>query len=235
MPADAAPSNRWLAATGGTRGPDYAERFRRLAAEGHDLHGEARFCDGLLPRGARVLDAGCGTGRVGIELARLGHRVVGADLDASMLAEARAEAPDLTWVCADLAALDPAEVGGAGTFDLAVLAGNVMIFLADGTEREVVAHTAACLAPGGLLVSGFSLHAEAAFGSGGAGVLTTADYDAACAAAGLEPVARWAGWDREDWREDGRYAVSVHRRPLRAPSALISVIGQRPTAVGGTT
>ena len=51
-----------------------------------------------------VLDAGCGTGRVAIELARHGVDVVGVDVDASMIGEARRRAPELEWVEADLAA-----------------------------------------------------------------------------------------------------------------------------------
>src|SRR3546814_11207406 len=58
-------------------GEDYQARFDRLAAAGSDVHGEATFVRAYEP--ASVLDAGCGTGRVGIELARPGHAVVGAD------------------------------------------------------------------------------------------------------------------------------------------------------------
>lgn len=210
--------NRWLEVTGGTRGPAYAARFRALAAEGRDLHGEARFCDALLPRGARVLDAGCGTGRIAVELARRGHATVGVDIDASMLDEARAEAPGLTWVLGDLAALDlamlcPQPVGGgpaneADPFDLAVAAGNVMIYLTPGTEFPVLAALASCVRPeGGLVVAGFALDG----GEGGV-PLETERYDAACAAAGLVPVERFAGWDREPWDPDGDYGVFVHRR-----------------------
>lgn len=203
-------TNRWLANTGGTRGPEYAERFRRLAAEGRDLHGEARFCDDLLPEPARVLDAGCGTGRVAIELARQGHEVVGVDLDASMLAEAEAAAPGLTWVLDDLADLDPLRLGGRGSFDLVVAAGNVMIFLTPGSEAEVVRALAAMLRPGGILVSGFSL----AGGPDGVGAtITAAEYEDACAAAGLVRRTRYAGWDREPWVPGGDYLVAVHAAP----------------------
>ncbi|MFI6983880.1 class I SAM-dependent methyltransferase [Embleya sp. NPDC050154] len=203
-------TNRWLANTGGTRGPEYAERFRRLAAEGRDLHGEARFCDELLDEPARVLDAGCGTGRIAIELARQGHEVVGVDLDASMLAEAEAAAPGLTWVLDDLADLEPRALGGRGSFDLVVAAGNVMIFLAPGTEAEVVRALATMLRPGGVLVAGFSL----AGGPDGVGATLGVDeYEAACAAAGLVRRTRYAGWAREPWIEGGDYLVAVHAMP----------------------
>src|SRR5680860_1128367 len=57
----------------------YVERFRTMAAAGDDLAGEARLIDAMVPRGSRILDAGCGPGRVGAVLARLGHDVVGVD------------------------------------------------------------------------------------------------------------------------------------------------------------
>lgn len=205
---DPPPGNRWLDVTGGTRGPSYAARFRELAAQGRDLHGEARFCDALLPRGARVLDAGCGTGRVAIELARLGHKTVGVDIDTSMLAEARAAAPDLTWTTGDLATLAPRAVDGPDTFDLAVAAGNVMIYLTPGTEAQAVATLAACVRPhGGLVIAGFALD-----GGNGGTRLTADEYEEACAAAGLRRVERYAGWDREPWEDGGGYGVFVHRR-----------------------
>ncbi len=148
------PNNRWLAETGGTRGPEYAQRFAALAASGEHVHGEADFCDRLLAPGSRVVDGGCGTGRVGTELARRGHHVVGVDVDASMLAEARRAAPDLTWVESDLLDLGPADVGAPA--DLVVLAGNVVVYLAPGTEAALPPHLAGWLAPGGLLVAGFA-------------------------------------------------------------------------------
>ena len=55
--------------------------------------------------GRRVLDAGCGTGRVAIELAARGYAVVGVDLDAGMLGRGPHQGPGLAWVEADLADL----------------------------------------------------------------------------------------------------------------------------------
>jgi SAM-dependent methyltransferase len=141
--------NRWLSEAG-DRSRTYDQRWEELAAAGENVHGEADFMESLYPRS--VLDAGCGTGRVAIELARRGIDVVGVDLDASMLDVARSKAPRLQWVHADLADVDLGR-----TFDVVVMAGNVMIFLAPGTEGAVVANLARHLGPGGRLVAGFSV------------------------------------------------------------------------------
>ncbi|MDQ4132429.1 MAG: class I SAM-dependent methyltransferase [Actinomycetota bacterium] len=177
-------------------GDRYQARFDQLAAEGKDVHGEAVFVLGLEPRS--VLDAGCGTGRVAIELARRGLEAVGVDVDASMLATARGRAPGISWVLADLTTLDLGR-----TFDVVVMAGNVPLFCAPGTQAAVVAGCARHVAPGGALVCGFQLD----------GRYDLAAYDRHCEAAGLEPTERWATWDRDPFPGDGSYAVSVHRRP----------------------
>ena len=111
------------------RGADYDRRFEDLAATGMDMHGEAALVDSYGP--GSVLDAGCGTGRVAIELSRRGHHVVGVDVDEAMLESARAKAPDLEWVHGDLA--DP-ELDFGRTFDVVVMAGNVLIFVPSGSE-----------------------------------------------------------------------------------------------------
>lgn len=199
LPADGGrPANRWIAETGGTRGPEYAARFAELAAAGEDVHGEAAAVDALLPRRARVLDAGCGTGRVATELARRGHLVTGVDLDASMLEEARRADPAGRWVLGDLLEVGPEEVGAP--LDAVVLAGNVVVYLTPGTEVAVLARLAGWLAPGGLLVAGFAADRHVA----------ADDLARWCAAAGLEPVAAAGGWAGE--APGGAYSVQVHRR-----------------------
>jgi SAM-dependent methyltransferase len=187
--------------TAAPRGDDYDARWAALEAAGRAVHGEADFVSAFAP--ATVLDAGCGTGRVAIELARRGVTTVGVDRDPGMLATARRKAPDLTWVEHDLSSLDLTAADGPSTFDLVVAAGNVMIFLAAGTEAATVARLAAHLADGGVLVAGFSL-SHAAYGLD--------RYDADCDAAGLGVDARYATWDRDPWVPGGEYAVSVHRR-----------------------
>src|SRR6478752_1519362 len=122
-------NSRWSRSPGAARGSSYAARFDQLAASGHDVHGEATFCAGLIPPGSRVLDAGCGTGRVAMRLAELGYDCTGVDLDEHMLQVAKERGPQLPWVAADLASPDLPTLLGNASFDLVVAAGNVFPFL----------------------------------------------------------------------------------------------------------
>jgi len=177
----------------GWDGDTYQERFDALASKGVMVHGEADFVHGLAP--SSVLDAGCGTGRVGRELAQRGIEVVGVDAAASMIATARRLAPELTWIVDDLTAFDLGRV-----FDVVVMAGNVPIFTPEGTQEALVAGCRRHLAPGGRLVAGFRLdrgyHLDA--------------YDEHCRSAGLKLEDRWATWSGAPFT-GGDYAVSCHR------------------------
>ena len=161
-------------------------------------HGEVDFLCSLLPLAScTLLDAGCGTGRVAIEAALRGAHVVGVDLDERMVARARLKAPHLDWRVGDLATLSVDQ-----SFDLVVLAGNVMICLTPDSEATVLAHLIPALAPGGLLVAGFATDRE---------YYRLADYDETLASWGLILQERWATWDRQLWTSDATFAVSVHR------------------------
>jgi SAM-dependent methyltransferase len=199
---------RWQDIARATAGADYAsryaERFRAMAARGDDVHGEATFVASLLEPPARVLDAGCGTGRVAIRLAELGYHVVGVDLDASMLAMAREEAPHLDWRVGDLAQLDTGE-----RYDVVVVAGNTIPLLEPGTLDAAAERLAAHLDQSGLLVCGFGL--DDAHLPGDCPVTPLADVDAAFASAGLETVARFSTWDRAPYDEREGYVVTVDR------------------------
>lgn len=133
----------------------YIERFRRMAADGADLAGEARLINAMIPRGSRVLDAGCGPGRVGAELAARGHSVVGVDVDPVLIEAAQAYHPGCDWLVGDLAELDLPAQGVPEPFDIAVVAGNVMTFLAPGSEVEVLRRLGAHLRTDGRVVLGF--------------------------------------------------------------------------------
>lgn len=194
--------------TDAPRGDDYDQRWAELEATGKDPHGEVAFIQRYNPKS--VLDAGCGTGRVAIELDRRDIAVVGVDFDESMLQTARRKAPHLPWLQRDLAsiALTPNECASTEMppFDAVVMAGNVMIFLAPGTEAAVVQHLVAHLAPHGLLIAGFQLQP---------GRLTIERYDEVADAAGLALVDRFSTWDGDPWVGEENYAVSVHARPAR--------------------
>ncbi|MGH8980321.1 MAG: class I SAM-dependent methyltransferase, partial [Acidimicrobiales bacterium] len=143
-----------------------------------------------------VLDAGCGTGRVAIELARHGVEVTGVDVDRSMLAEARRRGPELVWIEADLAQLDLGH-----DFDVVVLAGNVPLFCPPTSRAALVRACAAHVAPEGSLVAGFQLQSD----------YTLEEWDDACDGAGLQLTERWSTWDRAAFEQHAGYAVSVHR------------------------
>jgi len=180
----------------------YIDRFRRLAADGTDLEGEARTVDAMLPRGARVLDAGCGPGRVAGALHRRGHDVVGVDVDPELVAAARVDHPGPAYHVQDLAALDlPGE-----PFDLVVSAGNVMVFLAPGSERTVLDRLRSHTRAGGRIVIGFRRDPE---------VYSYAQFDADAESVGLVLEHRFATWDLEPFTDGSDFAVTV----LRAPSS----------------
>lgn len=213
------PPTLWAQHTGGREAAlRYRAHFRRLAEAGEDLHGEADFVATLVPPPARVLDAGCGFGRLATELTRRGYSVVGVDADADLIDLAH-EDPGATFLVADLATLDlsrhdlspegPAVEVGRQSFHVAVLAGNVIPFLAPGTLGDVLARIAAHLVPGGFLVAGFGTDRTAL--PDAAAIVPLAAYDRVAGAAGLTLVHRWSTWDRAPWTTASDYAVSVHR------------------------
>ena len=173
----------------------YDQQWSQMGAAGQSTHGEADFVQRFSP--ASVLDAGCGTGRVSIELARRGIDVAGVDLDEPFISQARTKAPELEFHHDDLL-----NVRLDRRFDAVVMAGNVMIFVAPGTEAAVIANMANHLNPGGYLMSGFQLNHS----------LDVAAYNQGAEAAGLIPAEHWSSWDAEEPTSSSDYAVLVHRK-----------------------
>ncbi|MEV4709445.1 class I SAM-dependent methyltransferase [Actinoplanes sp. NPDC049316] len=174
----------------------YVERFRNLAREGADLAGEARLVDTMVPRGARILDAGCGTGRVGAHLAAAGHDVTGVDLDPHLIAAAQQDHPGPRWLQGDLAELDLPD-----RFDVIICAGNVMTFVAPDTRVEILRRLRAHLADGARLTIGFGAGRGYDF----------ADFLTDAATAGLEPDLLLSTWDLRPFTEGADFLVALLR------------------------
>lgn len=194
--------NLWEAAV--ARNPDhargYAQRWRRIEASGQDIHGEARLIDAMAARGSRVLDAGCGTGRLGGYLAGVGHRVVGVDLDPTLIEVAREDHPAARWETGNLAELDLQDEGAnRELFDLVVCAGNVLTFLSGAERIPALTRIGLHLAPGGRFVAGF--------GPGRGYPVGRFEDDAA--SAGLAVQQRFAGWDLQPRTSDEEFLVAV--------------------------
>ena len=204
--------NRWLQLLEENPGHSdwYIERFRSMAAEGKDLDGEARLVDAMVGRSARILDAGCGTGRVGGRLAELGHRVVGVDLDPVLIEAARADQPAGSWVVGDLSELDLARSAGTGVlapddpteFDAIVSAGNVVAFLDPATRRTVLERLGAHLAADGRLVVGFGAGRDYEFD----------DFFADADSVGLAIQLRLSTWDLRPFGPDSDFLVAIMGR-----------------------
>ncbi|MBC7631820.1 bifunctional 2-polyprenyl-6-hydroxyphenol methylase/3-demethylubiquinol 3-O-methyltransferase UbiG [Aeromicrobium sp.] len=193
------PRPRWFTDTKDGHSEWYVERFRTMAAEGKDLAGEARLIDAMVSPGSRVLDAGCGPGRVGSELHARGHTIVGADADPVLIAAAAEDHPGPRWVVADLSDLDLDEQ----PFDIAVMAGNVMVFLAPHSEQQVLSRLRAHMRPGGRIVVGFATDRD----------YELVAFDADVVAAGLTLEQRFATWDLVPFSDESDFAVSVLRVP----------------------
>lgn len=177
----------------------YTERFREMEAAGNDLAGEARFVDAMAPRGARILDAGCGPGRVGAVLADLGHEVVGVDVDPVLIAAAEQDHPGPRWMVGDLAELDLAADGISEGFDVILCVGNVMTFLAPSTRRAVLAGFRAHLAEDGRAVVGFGAGRGYEF----------AEFFADASEVGLVEELNVATWDMRPLTDDSDFLVAV--------------------------
>lgn len=179
----------------------YVERFRSLARAGEDLAGEARLIDAMAPRGARILDAGCGPGRLGGYLAAAGHHVVGVDVDPVLIEAAEHDHPGPRWLVGDLAELDLSARGITEPFDLVVSAGNVMTFLAPTTRVRVLTRLRLHLVGDGRAVIGFGAGRDYEFDQ----------FLSDAADAGFTPDLLLSTWDLRPFTDDSDFLVAILR------------------------
>lgn len=102
-----------------------------------------------LPSDARLLDAGCGTGRHAVALAGRGYRVTGLDASADLIAVARqrAGAAGVAFITADLTALPPAP-----QYEAILCRGVLNDLVDDRTRRNAFQAFARALVSGGAVV-----------------------------------------------------------------------------------
>ena len=191
---------RWFTDTEERHSADYAESMRQRALDGEDLEGEARLLDAVVTPGSRLLDAGCGQGRIAGALHRKGHEVVAVDIDPVLLAAAREDNPGPTYLLADLTTLDLSGLGHGELFDAIVCAGNVVTFVAPGAEVETLRSLRRHLVSGGICLVGFQVER-----------MDLDDFDRDLAEAGFLLELRFATWDLQPWHDEAEFAVSFLR------------------------
>jgi len=185
-----------------THSQRYAQRWERMEAEGHDIHGEARAIDAMAQRGSTILDAGCGNGRLAGYLGRVGHDATGVDLDPHLIDVANDKYPNAHFEVADLADFTlENEVGEPKPFDIIVSAGNVQTFLADWERVPALENIAKYMHASSRFVTGFQL------ARGYSNQQFSNDADAA----GLEVFQRFGTWQFEPFIEDGEFLLAVAR------------------------
>jgi SAM-dependent methyltransferase len=200
------PPTRWEGPTDVGRG--YGRHFADLIAGGADVEGEARLADALGPRGVEIPHAGSGMGRIGAALRRAGHQAVGVDLDQGLIEQSRAAYPDLPVARARLETLDAgffATHGMPTEYDLVVCVGNVMVLLAEDSERAVLRALGGLLAPEGRVLLGFSLVGAPPRSR----VYPAEEFAADVEAAGLAVESRHATFDLRPFDPGGDFAVWI--------------------------
>ncbi|WP_432397792.1 class I SAM-dependent methyltransferase [Pseudarthrobacter sp. L19] len=184
----------------------YAAKMRRLVESGRDMEADARFVDTLVPRGAVILDVGCGIGSAVAALRERGHEAFGIDATPAVL-EVATECHDPAWfrkaAAADLSIRKLGLVDLPTRYDAIVVSGNVPAFLTDAELGGVFDLAAEILVPAGQLVIGTTTQAR-----GG-----PATQDELAVGAGLGLSHRFSDWHLGAFCDSSPWSVSVFTNP----------------------
>ena len=162
---------------------------------------EARLIDAMAQRESRILDAGCGQGRLTGFLTDRGHTVVGFDVDPVLIDIAKEANPDATFYVGDLSTDEIPE----SDFDLIVSAGNVMGFLAPEGRQPALDHLYRALKNGG--------RAVIAYGSGPGRAWSFPEFFANAETAGFVVEHKCSSWELDPYTDRSEFLVAVLRRP----------------------
>lgn len=212
--------------------PEPDAQARRRAALYAAVHrgtpGDVDFHRAQCAGAARVLELGCGYGRVASALVAAGHEVVGVDVDPALLALARAslaEAPADVRARADLREGDARALSlGELRFARVILAhSTIYCFRSEGEVRAVLRGARAHLEPGGRVVidayaaDGFHAH------------LDPDAPDEWGEVARVEAAGRrWRVLERSDWDRDAQRVLAHYRHePLGGGRAIETTIEHR--------
>ena len=103
------------------------------------------------PEGKAILDVGCATGELAVQLGRLGARVTAIDLNKSLLAKAKADNPheNVFYQWANM--LHIARLFGRAKFDSVICFGNTLVHLMNPMQmRDFFSGVLTVLKPGGI-------------------------------------------------------------------------------------
>jgi SAM-dependent methyltransferase len=196
-----------------------ARRYDESLAGTPLLDLDRQFVERHFSKAGRVIDLGCGTGRVAIPLARLGHAVTAVDLSEEMLRVAGEKAANarvrLDRVQANIVNLDGLR---DGSFDSVVcMFATLGMIAGDEARRRVVGHAFRLLRPGGTFV----LHVHSRWHH-----LRTAAGRRWLTRDVVRCIRRRP--DAGDWRmthHDGRTGWSMHLFTLREITGLVRFAG----------
>ncbi|MFG2141042.1 SAM-dependent methyltransferase [Streptomyces sp. NPDC048650] len=130
--------------------------YEYFMSSGHDPQFNGKEAElavrvGRLEPGMRVLDAACGYGRIGLELARRGIDVHGVDRNPALVASARTRA-DREGLRAGFDTADLRELTAEGAYDAALVWFTSFGYSSDADSRVILANLRTALRPGGRLL-----------------------------------------------------------------------------------